>query len=214
MPPVTPELVEAFTAKANLVNAVVQELPNMKAALQYVIDVCEKKAPCEMMDDEPGTEKGPLGPNKVPTRLERIIAAPALPEDQYAELEGMCKEKGFKCLRSGLRKYLAGIDMGVSIAQLGVAASGSCMLDTDKEDDRLAGMISEINVIVLDKNEIYPDLPSIAEKLRSRMDARPATYTSFVTGPSRTADIERVAAVGVHGPLELHIILLEGQGNA
>lgn len=214
MPPVNQELVDGFTAKANLVNAVVQELPNMKAALQYVIDVCEKKAPCEMLDEEPGTEKGPLGPNKVPTRTERIIAAPALPEDLFAELEGLCREKGFKCLRSGLRKYLAGIDMGVSPAVLGVAASGSCMMDTDKEDDRLAGMISEISVIILDKNEIYPDLPSITEKLRERMNAGTGTYTTFITGPSRTADIERVAAVGVHGPLELHIILLEGQGNA
>lgn len=214
MPPVNQELVDGFTAKAQLVNAVVQELPNMNAALQYVIDVCEKKAPCEMLDEEPDTPKGPLGPNKVPTRLQRIIAAPQLPEDQFAELEKLCKAKDFICLRSGLRKYLAGIDMGVSIAELGVAASGSCMMDTDNEDTRLAGMISEISVIILKKDEIYPDLPSITEKLRERMNAQTGTYTTFITGPSRTADIERVAAVGVHGPLELHIILLEGQGNA
>ena len=83
------------------------------------------------------------------------------------------------------------------------------MLNTDKEDVRLAGMISEISMIVLRKSEIYPDLPSIAQFLRERMISAPTTYTTLVTGPSRTADIERVAAVGVHGPLELHIILLE-----
>lgn len=209
MPPVNQELVDNFTAKATIVNAVVQEAPNIKAALQNIIDICEKKAPCEMMDDEPGTEKGPLGPNKVPTRLEKIIAAPALPEDQFNELEAMCKEKGFKLLRSGLRKYLAGIDMGVSPAILGVAASGTCMVDTDKEEDRLSGMISEINVLLLKKSEIYPDLDSIVDKVRERVNAQTGTFTTFVTGPSRTADIERVAAVGVHGPLEQYIILLE-----
>lgn len=214
MSPEAQNLVDDFTNRATSVNAVVQELPNMKAALQYVIDVCEKKAPCEMLDEEPGTEKGPLGPNRVPTRLEKIIAAPALPEDQFQELDSLCREKGFKCLRSGLRKYLAGIDLGVSPAILGVSASGTCMVDTDSEDDRLAGMISEINILLLDKNEIYPDLDSIVGRVKERMNARPATFTTFITGPSRTADIERVAAVGVHGPLELHIILLEGQGNA
>lgn len=214
MPAVNPELVEAFSAKAAMVNAVVQELPNMAAALQYVVDVCASKAPCELLADEPGTEQGPLGPNKVPTRVQRVVAAPALSDSDFATLEAACSEKGFLCLKSGLRKYLAGIDVGVSPARVGVAASGTCMVDTDNEDARLAGMISEINVIFLNKGEIYPDLPSIAEILRARMNENPATYTTLITGPSRTADIERVAAVGVHGPLELHIILLEDQGHA
>lgn len=203
------ELVATFSAKAAIVNAVIQELPSMTAALNYVVDVCANKQPAELLAEEPGAEKGPLGPNKMPTRVQRIVAAPQLNDADFTALNNLCSERGFLCLRDGLRKHLAGIDVGLSIAELGVAASGTCLLDTDNEDVRLAGMISEISVIVLRKSAIFPDLPSIAAQLRERMNAGTATYTTLVTGPSRTADIERVAAVGVHGPLELHIILLE-----
>ena len=214
MPSVNTELVEAFSAKAGLVNAVVQEFPNMASALQYVVDLCEKKPPCEMLADEPGTEKGPLGPNGVPTRLKKIMAAPGVQEEVFKELEDLCKEKGIVLLREGLSKYLAGIDLGLSPAVCGVAASGTCMVNTTNEDARLAGMISEVNVLLLNKNEIYSDLPAITDILRQYMNAEPGTFTTLITGPSRTADIERVAAVGVHGPLELHIILLEEQAHA
>lgn len=203
------ELVAAFVAKAQAVNAVVQELPDMAAALDYVVDICEKKAPAEMLADESGTAQGPLGPNKVPTRVQKIVAAPELNDADFAKLAAACEARGFLCLKGGLRQYLAGIDMGLSTAELGVAASGTCMLNTDSEDVRLAGMIAEISVLLLNKSAIYPDLPSITQLVRERMAANTATYTTLVTGPSRTADIEREPAVGVHGPLELHIILLE-----
>ena len=121
------ELVEAFSAKAVAVNAVVQEVPTMAAALQYIVDVCADKAPAELLADEPGTEQGPLGPNKVPTRVKRVVAAPQMAEGDYAALAAACEEKGFLCIREGLRNYLAGIDVGVSTADLGVAASGTCM---------------------------------------------------------------------------------------
>lgn len=209
MSPVSQELVNSFRTKAEIVNAVVEELPNMNAALDYIITLCEKKAPCEMLIDEPDTPKGPLGPNKVPTRMQKIIAAPALDDQNFDVLKAACEEKGFLCLKSGMRKYLAGIDVGVSPAKVGVAASGTCMVDSNSEDDRLASMISEINVLLLKKSDIYPDLPAIADILRKQMNELPGTFTTLITGPSRTADIERVAAVGVHGPLELYIILLE-----
>ena len=120
--------------------ALIKDFEDMAAALQYIVDVCANKAPAELLADEPGTEQGPLGPNKVPTRVKRVIAAPQMGEADYATLAAACEEKGFLCIREGLRNYLAGIDVGVSTAELGIAASGTCMLNTDSEDVRLTGM--------------------------------------------------------------------------
>lgn len=209
MPSVNQALVDEFRAKAEAVNAVVREAADLDEALRYVVDVCADKAPCEMLADEPGTEQGPLGPNGVPTRVRRIVAAPTLDDKAFAALAAACEARGFSCLREGLRRHLAGIDVGFSVAELGVAASGTCLVNTNSEEGRLAGMIAEINVVALNKSAIHPHLPAIADQLREHMGDGAPTYTSLVTGPSRTADIERVAAVGVHGPLELHIILLE-----
>ena len=208
MAPEHQQVLDTFSANAQSTSAVVTEAPNMAAALQYVVDVCENRPAAELLADE-DVEKGPNGPNGVPTRVQRIIAAPDLDDADFETLSGLFAAKGFSCIRQGMRKQLAGIEVGVNKAVLGVAASGTCMVDTDNEDARLAGMVSEVHILLLKKSEVYPDLPSIAQKVRERMTARPATYTTFITGPSRTADIERVAAVGVHGPLELHIILLE-----
>lgn len=182
----------------------------MAAALQYVVDVCENKAPCELMADE-DVEKGPNGPNGVPTRVQRIVAAPVLNDEDFATLEAACKEKGFLCIREGLRNHLAGIDVGLTSAEMGVSSSATCLVNTDNEDARLAGMISEIHVLVLAKSKLVRTLPEIAGRMRELLMANPkgGNYTTLISGPSRTADIERVAAVGVHGPLELHIILLE-----
>lgn len=204
------DLVQDFTAKATAVNAVVQELPNMAAVLQYVVDVCENKAPCELMADE-DVEKGPNGPNGVPTRVQRIVAAPVLNDEDFATLEAACKEKGFLCIREGLRNHLAGIDVGLTSAEMGVSSSATCLVNTDNENARLAGMISEIHVLLLAKTKLVRTLPEIAGRMRELLMATPkgGNYTTLISGPSRTADIERVAAVGVHGPLELHIILLE-----
>ena len=175
------DLVQDFTAKATAVNAVVQELPNMAAALQYVVDVCENKAPCELMADE-DVEKGPNGPNGVPTRVQRIVAAPVLNDEDFATLEAACNEKGFLCIRDGLRNHLAGIDVGLTAAEMGVSSSATCLVNTDNEDARLAGMISEIHVLLLAKSKLVRTLPEIADRMRELLMANPkgGNYTTLI----------------------------------
>ena len=99
--------------------------------------------------------------------------------------------------------------VGVVRAARGVATTGTCVVETDAEETRLQTMLPEISVIVLKASDIVEDLSDLASYLRTRQSNGKISYTSFITGPSRTADIERVSAIGVHGPLELHIILVE-----
>jgi L-lactate dehydrogenase complex protein LldG len=210
MPESTQGLVDVFKEKAALVAAKVTEAADLQEALHRVVQICEEKAPCELLAPEPGTETGPLSENKLPTRVQRIIAAPGLSNSDFAALKKACEAKGFLCIREGLRKHLAGFDVGLAWADFAVAASATCSVPTTDEEVRLATMICESSVLLLRKSAIKPDLASIAGQLRAMQNTGKPEYTTFITGASRTADIERVLTIGVHGPLELHVILLEG----
>ena len=101
--------------------------------------------------------------------------------------------------------------VGVARAAKGIAQTGTCIVVADDERLRLETMLPEVSVILLNRADILPDLPSAAPFLRAEQTQGRASYVSFITGPSRTADIERVSAIGVHGPLELHIVLIGGR---
>jgi L-lactate dehydrogenase complex protein LldG len=60
-------------------------------------------------------------------------------------------------------------------------------------------------VAVIGTERILADMGSVLEKLRPEQ----INYISFITGPSRTADIERVLTIGVHGPERLIIVVVD-----
>ena len=98
--------------------------------------------------------------------------------------------------------------VGVARVAKGIADTGTCVVVTDDEETRLKTMIPETTVFILKAEDIVPHLADIAPFLRSRQADGRVSYTSFITGPSRTADIERVSAIGVHGPLAVRIVLV------
>jgi len=188
-----------FKQKAELVSAVVKEVQTPYEALQYSIDICTQKEICQRLlpvQDEPPEAK-----------RAKIIAAPALDTALTDAMRVLCESNGIQFLTSGLRDHLAGVDIGLTFADYGIAETGTLVLDSSSEEVRLATMISEIHIAILPLSEIRPSAYDLEKELRNNMQTHP-NYTAFITGASRTADIERVLALGVHGPLELHILLL------
>ena len=111
---------------------------------------------------------------------------------------------------SGDRERLLSCDLGVTSAQLGIADTGTLVLVSASERHRLVSLVPPIHVAVLHAADLVGNLGDALGAVVPAGGAPPPLVT-FVTGPSRTADIELTLVVGVHGPRELHVILIESE---
>ena len=101
-----------------------------------------------------------------------------------------------------------GFDVGVSTAQAAIAETGTLVLDSACERHRLVSLVPPVHVAIIDAATIFHTLGEALAFVYRNNDISPAV--TFITGPSRTADIELTLAIGVHGPQELYVIINEG----
>ena len=96
--------------------------------------------------------------------------------------------------------------VGITGAIAGLAESGSIVLDSGPGRPRMASLIPLVHIALLRSTDISP---SLSHWVATNPTAAADTANLFViTGPSRTADIEQILNLGVHGPKHLHVILL------
>ena len=96
---------------------------------------------------------------------------------------------------------------GVSRALYGLADTGSVVLAASPQEPRARSLLPMAHVSLLHESRILPGLAELFEALGGELPSALA----IVTGPSRSADIEQRLVVGVHGPGEVHVVLLSGE---
>ncbi len=97
--------------------------------------------------------------------------------------------------------------VGITGALAGLADTGSLALDGGPGRGRVVSLLPPVHVALLPIAKLYP---TMAAFLAAHPDVtRQASNLVFVTGPSRTADIEQILTLGVHGPREIHVLLLQ-----
>jgi L-lactate dehydrogenase complex protein LldG len=106
------------------------------------------------------------------------------------------------------RSELLAADCGLTSAQFGIAETGTLVLCSGDERHRLASLLPARHICLLPRSRLCGTLAEVLAKVHR--DGAPSSRTiTFVTGPSRTADIELTLVVGVHGPKFLHVVLLD-----
>lgn len=93
----------------------------------------------------------------------------------------------------------------VSEAAYGLAETGSVVLVASPEEPRARSLLPDVHVSLLREDRILPGLEELFDALGGDLPSALA----IVTGPSRSADIEQTLTVGVHGPGEVHVVLLD-----
>jgi len=98
-------------------------------------------------------------------------------------------------------------DVGITTAQAAIAETGTVVLDSSCERNRLVSVVPPVHIAIVAASRICATLADALAILQSGKELSPAI--TFITGPSRTADIELTLTIGVHGPQELYVIIDE-----
>lgn len=108
------------------------------------------------------------------------------------------------------RELAANARFGISQMEWALADTGTLVQDSRAVEQRLVSSLPAIHIALAPSSGLLPDMPELLTRLRPDNSG----YIAMITGPSRTADIERVLTIGVHGPERLVIVFVDDLGGA
>ncbi|HEY3039630.1 MAG TPA: lactate utilization protein [Pyrinomonadaceae bacterium] len=145
-------------------------------------------------------QKTPLGARRISLSnspaLERLLSQTTVNVDEVVSSPGAAE--------------LFGYDIGISTAQAAIAETGTLVLESESEKHRLVSLVPPVHIAIVEAGSICLTLGEALARLQGSEARELSATITFITGPSRTADIELTLAIGVHGPQELYVIVNGG----
>jgi len=115
--------------------------------------------------------------------------------------------------RESLRQKFISASVGISGANLAIAETGTIMLVTNEGNADLTVTLPPVHIALFGVDKVVASLDDAVAVLRmlprSGTGQIMSSYVNWITGPSRSADIEQSLTIGVHGPREMHCVILD-----
>jgi L-lactate dehydrogenase complex protein LldG len=99
--------------------------------------------------------------------------------------------------------------LGITRCECLVARLGTVMVSSRTSPGRKINVFPEIHLVLGYTSQLVPDLKQAIQRVKKKYQDNLPSMISFITGPSRTADIEKTLVMGAHGPKELYVFLVE-----
>ena len=111
--------------------------------------------------------------------------------------------------REGMRQGALNAQLGITGVDYAIAETGSVVLLPSARVSRLTSLLPPVHLAIVRPEEVLATLDDLflLRRLAFYEQGKMASYINFVTGPSRTADIEQQIVIGVHGPGEVHMLI-------
>lgn len=108
------------------------------------------------------------------------------------------------------QKPLAESDAAITGCELLIARTGSIVMSSAQESGRTVSVYAPVHICIAYMNQLVYEVKEGLQLLKERYAKELPSLITFATGPSRTADIEKTLIVGVHGPKEVFVFLVDG----
>jgi L-lactate dehydrogenase complex protein LldG len=184
------DLVERFALEVNAVGGQAYVVPDHKAAGEQL----------HLLLAEVGARSAIVWQHEVLQRLglREWLAAPGVKAYDSDVLAGMPEEER--------RSTLLACDIGITSCDCAIAETGTLLMLAGPGHERTASLLPPMHVAIVERSQIVPDLFDAFARLQ--VSALPSNIT-FITGPSKTGDIELQLTTGVHGPGKWRVIVVQ-----
>jgi len=103
------------------------------------------------------------------------------------------------------------MDAGVTYCEFLIARLGSIMISSKQISGRRLNVFPENHIVIANTSQIVPDIKDALLGMKDRYGKDLPSFVTVITGPSRTADIEKTLVMGAHGPKELYLFLVDNE---
>ncbi len=156
----------------------------------------------ETLDDLPAALAGYLSSQNLPSEV-KSSDDPILGHVDWAQLPTLTRKTGIAEETD---------TVGLAVAFAGIAETGTLVLHAAPENPTTLNFLPETHVVVLPRSRVTGDYEATWNRLRNELGTAPSNLprvVNWITGPSRTGDIEQKIQLGIHGPRRLHIIIVD-----
>jgi len=101
------------------------------------------------------------------------------------------------------------MDAGITYCEYLIARLGSIMVSSRQTSGRRLNVFPESHLVIAYSHQIVPDIKDALKKMQEKYNNHLPSLISVITGPSRTADIEKTLVMGAHGPRQLYVFLVD-----
>lgn len=103
------------------------------------------------------------------------------------------------------------MEVGITNCEFLIARLGSIMVSSKQTSGRRMNVYPPSHIVIADTSQIVPDIKQALKAIKEKYSNNLPSLISLITGPSRTADIEKTLVMGAHGPKNLFVFLLDNQ---
>jgi L-lactate dehydrogenase complex protein LldG len=188
------DLCEALVAEVVAVGGFARLVPDLEAARLALGELLAEYQPASALTwQHPLLDK--LG-------LAKILAARNIRREDYEALAGLdAAERRARILAAGI---------GISSVDFAIAETGTLVVCAKPGQERMVSLLAPVHVAIVSRPQIVPDLFDVFDRLGALGFENLPGNVAFITGPSKTGDIELQLTTGVHGPGKWHVIVVRG----